>query len=157
MSSSDFNSQFLRFTTKNIFVNYNIKEILSRVLLPAVERFVEKFSVNNLRTMFEQQYWAVWGQFVWDVDKDDVFKDVTITNSSLVSVSHTTDDLVFEWDPIMPLDVDSGIELPQLELTNNFTGDCTTAYSTGDTRIRWEREGIFCEKLGVNFIEWRGF
>ena len=32
----------------------------------------------------------------------------------------------------MPLDVDSGIELPQLELTNNFTGDCTTAYSTGD-------------------------
>ena len=47
------------------------------------------------------------------------------------AVSHTTDDLVFEWDPIMPLDVDSGIELPQLELTNNFTGDCTTAYSTG--------------------------
>ena len=80
-----------------------------------------------------------------------------LTNSSLVSVSHTTDDLVFEWDPIMPLDVDSGIELPQLELTNNFTGDCTTAYSTGDTRIRREREGIFCEKLGVNFIEWRGF
>ena len=31
----------------------------------------------------------------------------------------------------MPLDVDSGIELPQLELTHNFTGDCTTAYSTG--------------------------
>ena len=48
-----------------------------------------------------------------------------------LSVSHTTDDLVFEWDPIMPLDVDSGIELPQLELTHNFTGDCTTAYSTG--------------------------
>lgn len=33
----------------------------------------------------------------------------------------------------MPLDVDSGIELPQLELTNNFTGDCTTAYSTGQS------------------------
>ena len=31
----------------------------------------------------------------------------------------------------MPLDVDRGIELPQLELTHNFTGDCTTAYSTG--------------------------
>ena len=59
-----------------------------------------------------------------------------LTNPSPISVSHTTDDLVFEWDPIMPLDVDSGIELPQLELTNNFTGDCTTAYSTGDdTRI----------------------
>ena len=47
------------------------------------------------------------------------------------SVSHTTDDLIFEWDPQMPLDVDSGIELPQLELTHNYTGDCTTAYSTG--------------------------
>ena len=58
-----------------------------------------------------------------------------LTNPSPISVSHTTDDLVFEWDPIMPLDVDSGIELPQLELTNNFTGDCTTAYSTGDTGI----------------------
>lgn len=122
---------------KNLFVNYNIKEILSRVLLPAVERFVEKFSVNSLRTMFEQQYWAVWGQIVWDVD---MCLRMPLTNSSLVSVSHTTDDLVFEWDPIMPLDVDSGIELPQLELTNNFTGDCTTAYSTGDTRIRREGE-----------------
>ena len=60
-----------------------------------------------------------------------MFEDVI--DPSHVSVSHTTDDLVFEWDPIMPLDVDSGIELPQLELTNNFTGDCTTAYSTGDT------------------------
>ena len=63
-----------------------------------------------------------------------------LTDPSPISVSHTTDDLVFEWDPIMPLDVDSGIELPQLELTNNFTGDCTTAYSTGDTRISAENE-----------------
>ena len=53
----------------------------------------------------------------------------------IFSVSHTTDDLVFKWDHTMPLDVDSGIELPQLELTNNFTGDCTTAYSTGETNI----------------------
>ena len=49
----------------------------------------------------------------------------------MFAVSHTTDDLIFKWDLSMPLDVDSGIELPQLELTNNFTGDCTTAYSTG--------------------------
>ena len=53
-------------------------------------------------------------------------------DNDLCPVSHTTDDLVFKWDHTMPLDVDSGIELPQLELTNNFTGDCTTAYSTGD-------------------------
>ena len=65
-----------------------------------------------------------------------MFEDVI--DPSHVSVSHTTDDLVFEWDPIMPLDVDSGIELPQLELTNNFTGDCTTAYSTGDTVAHWD-------------------
>ncbi|XP_023341297.1 glycine receptor subunit alpha-4 isoform X2 [Eurytemora carolleeae] len=58
--------------------------------------------------------------------------DEQICNLKIESISHTTDDLVFEWDPIMPLDVDSGIELPQLELTHNFTGDCTTAYSTGN-------------------------
>ena len=71
--------------------------------------------------------------------EDKLFRMLTrgcsLTNPYPISVSHTTDDLVFEWDPIMPLDVDSGIELPQLELTNNFTGDCTTAYSTGDTGI----------------------
>lgn len=50
-----------------------------------------------------------------------------------ISVSHTTDDLVFVWLPEdkTPLAVDSGIELPQLELVSNFTGDCTSNYSTG--------------------------
>jgi hypothetical protein len=50
-----------------------------------------------------------------------------------ISVSHTTDDLVFVWLPVdkVPLAVDSGIELPQLELVSNFTGDCTSVYSTG--------------------------
>ena len=48
MSFSDFNSLSSVQKIRNLFVNYNIKEILSRVLLPAVERFVEKFSVNNL-------------------------------------------------------------------------------------------------------------
>ena len=48
-------------------------------------------------------------------------------------MSHTTDDLVFVWLPEdkVPLAVDSGIELPQLELVSNFTGDCTSVYSTG--------------------------
>ena len=48
-------------------------------------------------------------------------------------VSHTTEDLVFEWlpDHEMPLVVDTGIELPQLELISNFTADCTSNYSTG--------------------------
>ena len=50
-----------------------------------------------------------------------------------LSVSHTTEDLVFEWLPEndMPLVVDEGIELPQLELISNFTADCTSNYSTG--------------------------
>jgi len=47
-------------------------------------------------------------------------------------VSHTTDDLIFIWDPQMPLDVDKGIELPQLELMSTNSDDCTTVYSTGN-------------------------
>ncbi|KAK2703103.1 hypothetical protein QYM36_018378 [Artemia franciscana] len=47
------------------------------------------------------------------------------------SLSHTTDDLVFEWDPIVPLVVDDKIELPQLDLVDNITGDCTHVYATG--------------------------
>jgi len=45
-------------------------------------------------------------------------------------VSHTTEDLVFDWDPVTPLVVDS-IELPQLQLVRNRTADCTQVYSTG--------------------------
>ena len=54
-------------------------------------------------------------------------------------MSHTTDDLVFIWLPEedVPLAVDQGIELPQLELVSNNTGDCTSVYSTGmmDTKV----------------------
>ena len=47
-------------------------------------------------------------------------------------VSHTTDDLIFEWYPVelIPLVVEP-IQLPQLELIYNTTADCTSAYSTG--------------------------
>ncbi len=50
----------------------------------------------------------------------------------LYSVSHTTDELVFIWDPQIPLDVDKNIELPQLELISTKNNDCTTEYSTGE-------------------------
>lgn len=43
---------------------------------------------------------------------------------SLLSVSHTTDDMIFQWDPSVPLVVDSNIELPQLALVENHTADC---------------------------------
>ncbi|KAK2727097.1 glycine receptor subunit alpha-2-like isoform X2 [Artemia franciscana] len=47
------------------------------------------------------------------------------------SLSHTTDDLVFAWEDETPLVVDR-IELPQLDLVENATGDCTHVYSTGN-------------------------
>lgn len=40
------------------------------------------------------------------------------------SVSHTTDDMIFQWDPSVPLVVDDNIELPQLALMQNHTADC---------------------------------
>ncbi|XP_043207383.1 glycine receptor subunit alphaZ1-like [Amphibalanus amphitrite] len=47
------------------------------------------------------------------------------------SISYTTDDLIFVWDPKVPLVVDH-IELPQLDLVKNTTGDCTQQYATGN-------------------------
>ncbi len=46
-------------------------------------------------------------------------------------VSHTTDDLIFEWEDGVPLDVWKNIELPQLQLEGNYTNDCTQVYATG--------------------------
>ncbi|XP_048526295.1 glycine receptor subunit alpha-2 isoform X2 [Dendroctonus ponderosae] len=48
------------------------------------------------------------------------------------SLSHTTDDMIFQWDPDVPLVVDENIELPQLALVKNHTADCTQVYSTGN-------------------------
>ncbi|EDS40276.1 histamine-gated chloride channel subunit [Culex quinquefasciatus] len=48
------------------------------------------------------------------------------------SLSHTTDDMIFQWDPEVPLVVDENIELPQLALLRNYTADCTQVYSTGN-------------------------
>ncbi|XP_055296260.1 glycine receptor subunit alpha-2 [Sitodiplosis mosellana] len=48
------------------------------------------------------------------------------------SLSHTTDDMIFQWDPSVPLVVDDNIELPQLALMKNHTADCTQVYSTGN-------------------------
>lgn len=47
------------------------------------------------------------------------------------SVSHTTDDLIFRWNATDPLVVNSKIELPQLDISRNYTADCTIEYSTG--------------------------
>ncbi|KOX73989.1 Glycine receptor subunit alpha-3, partial [Melipona quadrifasciata] len=47
-------------------------------------------------------------------------------------LSHTTDEMIFQWDPDVPLVVDENIELPQLQLVKNYTADCTQVYSTGN-------------------------
>jgi hypothetical protein len=52
--------------------------------------------------------------------------------SHFVVVSHTTDDMIFQWDPHVPLVVDENIELPQLQLVSNKTDDCSQVYSTGE-------------------------
>ena len=55
------------------------------------------------------------------------------THLSFFAVSYTTDDLVFVWEKITPLVVDENIELPQLDLVNNYTADCTHVYPTGQS------------------------
>lgn len=49
-----------------------------------------------------------------------------------LAVSHTTQDLVFLWNMTDPLVVNPQIELPQLDISNNYTTDCTIEYSTGN-------------------------
>jgi hypothetical protein len=67
---------------------------------------------------------------------------------ALFAVSHTTDDMVFQWDPDVPLVVDENIELPQLQLVKNKTDDCSQVYSTGEftlTRIV-KSSNVTCSK-----------
>lgn len=49
----------------------------------------------------------------------------------IFAVSHTVHDLVFIWNMTDPLVVNDEIELPQLDISNNYTMDCTIPYSTG--------------------------
>ncbi|KAL7633300.1 UNVERIFIED_CONTAM: hypothetical protein RMT77_016405 [Armadillidium vulgare] len=58
--------------------------------------------------------------------------DVQECKLQMESLSHTTEDLIFEWDPDVPLVVDTNIELPQFDLVNNRTADCSQTYSTGN-------------------------
>lgn len=53
------------------------------------------------------------------------------TSIYIFLVSHTDHDLVFLWNVTDPLVVNPEIELPQLDISNNYTTDCTIEYSTG--------------------------
>lgn len=47
-------------------------------------------------------------------------------------MSHTVQDLVFIWNMTDPLVVNTEIELPQQDISSNYTTDCTIEYSTGN-------------------------
>ncbi|XP_065166206.1 glycine receptor subunit alpha-2 isoform X1 [Atheta coriaria] len=58
--------------------------------------------------------------------------DTQICSIMIESLSHTDHDLVFIWNMTDPLVVNPEIELPQLDISNNYTTDCTIEYSTGN-------------------------
>ncbi|ROT62203.1 Glycine receptor subunit alpha-3 [Penaeus vannamei] len=51
--------------------------------------------------------------------------DTQFCKLQMESLSHTTEELVFEWDPDVPLAVDDRIELPQQDIVKNYTSDCS--------------------------------
>ena len=57
--------------------------------------------------------------------------DTQVCSMMIESLSHTTHDLVFKWNITDPLIVNQDIELPQLDIAQNTTEDCTLEYSTG--------------------------
>lgn len=58
--------------------------------------------------------------------------DTQICSMMIESLSHTVQDLVFIWNMTDPLVVNTEIELPQLDISKNYTTDCTIEYSTGN-------------------------
>lgn len=50
--------------------------------------------------------------------------DIQICSMMIESLSHTVKDLVFIWNATDPLVVSDEIELPQLDIANNYTMDC---------------------------------
>ena len=65
-------------------------------------------------------------------------------------MSHTTEDLIFDWEKEKALILHDNIELPQFELVENRTGDCTQVYSTGRGK---NFSGIFKLQISIYNIE----
>ncbi|KAG8187425.1 hypothetical protein JTE90_009500 [Oedothorax gibbosus] len=57
--------------------------------------------------------------------------DTQTCSLKMESLSYTTDDLIFDWEPNVPLVVEP-IELPQHILVDYKLGDCMQTYSTGN-------------------------
>ncbi|XP_035220335.1 glycine receptor subunit alpha-3-like, partial [Stegodyphus dumicola] len=81
--------------------------------------------------------------------------DTQVCTMKIESLSYTTDDLIFDWEEIVPLEVDDAIELPQHNLVETRLGDCTQEYSTGNVHtnlmspISYRRKN--CCKYHKNF------
>lgn len=82
----------------------------------AVSAFVLDQYVNNLLYPKIDAFAIFFSSILGTLHPFDIF--------SRCSVSHTTDDMIFQWDPSVPLVVDDNIELPQLALMKNHTADC---------------------------------
>ncbi|GBM79631.1 hypothetical protein AVEN_4301-1, partial [Araneus ventricosus] len=62
--------------------------------------------------------------------------------------SYTTDDLIFDWEPKVPLVVEPTIELPQHILVDTKLGDCMQEYSTGKLILKpFKGRGFSSEPL----------
>ncbi|GIX88986.1 glutamate-gated chloride channel [Caerostris darwini] len=56
--------------------------------------------------------------------------DTQTCSLKMESLSYTTDDLIFDWEPQVPLVVEQTIELPQHILVETKLGNCMQQYST---------------------------
>ncbi|KAK2160624.1 hypothetical protein LSH36_129g06003 [Paralvinella palmiformis] len=57
--------------------------------------------------------------------------DTQVCNLQMESFAYTTNRLRFIWDSYSPVEICSGLELPQFSLDNYHLTDCTKTYSTG--------------------------
>ena len=113
-----------KFYTESLLEHNSCKTVWFRLtlLLSCSMKFSQyPFDEQNCHLSMESCKWRMSKQIA------------VFTHHIFCSVSHTTDDLIFEWYPEeeIPLAVEP-IQLPQLELIHNATEDCTATYSTGN-------------------------
>lgn len=143
----------LTLTSKNIFLPQNL-HLTSKIYFPSIKPRpnLKKHHFTIWKITFPGSPWnslAPWtssstpttrrsASFRWKVVSAEVGKvsDELAKCNTCVPVSHTTDEMIFQWDPDVPLVVDENIELPQLRLVKNYTADCTQVYSTGTPNSR---------------------
>lgn len=88
--------------------------------------------IDNKKILFKHENWFSLEQTLNLYLKQEKKRvSIKVFDIFFLIVSHTTDDMIFQWDPDVPLVVDEHIELPQLALVKNYTADCTQVYSTG--------------------------